>query len=74
MKNRILMVHPFVGTITFEDVISYLKIMVKNSEMFEDIVYNLLQDTMNPEDLATLFNFSVINRLKLIIDILNDVL
>lgn len=75
MKDKILAIHPILGTITFEDIINDLEIMFADSKLFEDIVYQLLElNNMPNEDLASLFNYSVTNRLKWIIAVLKDIL
>ena len=57
-----------------EDVISDLEIMLEDNELFENIIYHLLESDVSNEDLASLFNYSVTNRLKYIIDVLKDIL
>lgn len=75
MKDKVLAKHPIVGIITFEDVIRDLEIMLSDSELFESVVYQLLElDAMPKEDIASLYNYSVTDRLKWIIDILKSIL
>ncbi len=74
MEDKILTVHPITGIITFKDVISDLEIMLEDNELFENIIYHLLESDVSNEDLASLFNYSVTNRLKYIIDVLKDIL
>lgn len=75
MKDKILVTHPVLGIITFEDVIRDLEIMLTDSELFENVVHQLLElNSMPKEDLASLFNYSVTDRLKWIIDILKSIL
>lgn len=74
MKDRVLATHPILGIITFEDIIRDLEIMLEDNELFEDIVHQLLGlNNMPEEDLSLLFNYSVTNRLKWIIDILKSI-
>lgn len=74
MKDRVLVTHPILGIITFEDIIRDLEIMLEDNELFEDIVHQLLGlNNMPEEDLSSLFNYSVTNRLKWIIDILKSI-
>lgn len=73
MKNKQLAIHPILGIITFEDIINDLEIMLSDSNLFEDIVYQLLKaNKMSDEDLASLFNYSISDRLKWIIDVLKN--
>lgn len=75
MKDKILAVHPVLGIITFADVIQDLKIMLEDSEIFESVVSQLLElNHMPKEDLASLLDYSVTNRLKWIIDVLENTL
>lgn len=75
MKDRILASHPVLGAITFEDVINDLEIMLDDNKLFENLVYQLLElDNISKEDIASLFNYSVTNRLQWIIDILKSIL
>ncbi len=73
MKNKILMLHPTLGFITFKDLINDLESMLEDTVFFEDIITSILEHTaMTKEDIATLFNFSIVNRLKWIINVLKD--
>lgn len=75
MKDKVLVEHPIVGIITFEDVIRDLEIMLSDSELFESVVHQLLElNDMPKEDIASLYNYSVTDRLKWIIDILKSIL
>ena len=72
MIDKILTTHPILGDITFNDLINDLEIMLDDTKQFEDIVYKMFEDSMDKEDLTTLFNFSVINRLEWIIFVLKS--
>ena len=75
MKDKVLAIHPNLGIITFEDVIRDLEIMLSDSELFESVVHQLLElNDMPKEDIASLYNYSVTDRLKWIIDILKSIL
>lgn len=75
MKDKILIVHPVFGIITFKDIINDLEIILADNELFEELVYQTLKNTkLNDEDISTYFNFSVTNRLKWIIDVLKSML
>lgn len=75
MKDKILATHPVLGIITFEDIINDLEMMLADNKLFEDIVLQLLElNNMPKEDLASLFNYSISDRLKWIIDILKSIL
>lgn len=73
MKDKILISHPTLGFITFEDLINDLESMLEDTTFFEDIITNILDYTeMTNEDITTIFNYSIIERLKWIIDILKS--
>ncbi len=75
MKDKIFSIHPVLGIITFKDIINDLEIMLADSNLFEDVVYQLLKSNNIPnEDIASLFNLSITNRIKWIIDVLKDAL
>lgn len=74
MEDKILAEHPILGIITFEDVIKDLEIMLSDNELFESVIQQLLElNNIPKEDIASLFNYSITNRLKWIIDILNNI-
>lgn len=73
MKNKILMLHPTLGFITYEDLINDLENMLEDTTFFEDIITSILEHTeMTKEDIATIFNYSIVERLKWIIYILKN--
>lgn len=73
MKNKILFNHPVLGDITFADVISDLKIIIDDNKNLENIVYYILKGTeMTDEDIASLFNYSVIDRLEWLLFLLEN--
>lgn len=75
MKNKILLIHPKLGIITYEDLIRDLESLLADSNLFEDIVYQTFKNTeLDDEDISTYFNFSVINRLEWILDVLKSAL
>lgn len=71
-KNTILYTHPVVGNITFNDVINDLKIIIDDLSLFEEVVFNILQNLscLSDEDISSLYNYSAINRLKNIVYLL----
>ncbi len=73
MKDKILATHPILGIITFKDIIRDLEIMLKDNIFLENIIDNILKETeMEKEDIASLFNYSITNRLKWMIDVLKS--
>lgn len=73
MNNKILFNHPILGNITFTDVINDLKLIIDDTQNFEDIIFSILRKTqMTDEDIATIFNYSVLSRLKWILFLLES--
>lgn len=75
MQDKGLISHPIIGKITLKDLLNDLEIMLSDNIFLEDIVYNLLKDTsMSEEDISSLFNYSISERLKWIIFVLKNIL
>lgn len=73
MNNKILFNHPILGNITFADVINDLKIIINDTQNFEDIIISILREKqMTDEDIATIFTYSVISRLEWILFLLES--
>lgn len=73
MNNKILFNHPILGNITFTDLINDLKLIIDDTQTFEDIIVSILREKqMTDEDIATLFNYSVLNRLEWILFLLES--
>ncbi len=74
MQDKILSSHPIVGKITIKDILNDLEIMLADNIFLEDLVYNLLKNntSLSNEDISSLFNYSISDRLKWIIFILKD--
>lgn len=73
MKDKVLITHPILGKITINDLIQDLEIMLIDATFFEDLIYQMIKNTsMSEEDISTLFNYSVTDRLKWIISVLKD--
>lgn len=73
VKDKVLTTHPVLGEITVNDLIQDLEIMLIDTSFFEDFIYQMIKSTsMSKEDISTLFNCSVVDRLKWIISVLKD--
>lgn len=73
MNNKILFNHPVLGNITFADVINDLKLIIDDTQNFEDIIISILREKqMTDEDIATIFTYSVISRLEWILFLLES--
>ncbi len=75
MQDKVLTSHPIIGKITLKDLLNDLEIMLSDNIFLEDIVYNLLKNTsMSEEDISSLFNYSISERLKWIIFVLKNII
>ena len=73
MNNKILFNHPILGNITFADVINDLKIIIDDTQNFEYIIISILREKqITDEDIATIFTYSVLNRLEWILFLLES--
>ena len=73
MNNKILFNHPILGNITFADVINDLRIIIDDTQNFEDIIISILREKqITDEDIATIFTYSVISRLEWILFLLES--
>lgn len=73
MNNKILFNHPILGNITFTDVINDLRLIIDDTQNFEDIIVSILREKqITDEDIATIFNYSVLNRLEWILFLLES--
>jgi len=73
MNNKILFNHPILGYITFADVINDLRIIIDDTQNFEDIIISILREKqITDEDIATIFTYNVISRLEWILFLLES--
>ncbi len=75
MKNNILTTQLTFEEMTLEDIINELENMLESNIFLEEIVYNILKNSsMSDKDIASLFNYSISNRLKNLIFVLKNLL
>lgn len=73
MKDKVLITHPILGEITISDLMQDLENMLNDITFFESLVYQIIKSAdMSEEDISTLFNYSIVDRLKWIISVLKD--
>lgn len=73
MNNKTLFNHPVLGIITPINIINDLKLAINYNKNFEDIIFSILRETqMTDEDIATIFSYSVVNRLEWIFFLLEN--
>ena len=73
MKNRIIDYHQVKGVITFDDLITNLKIILQEYKTLEDILIGILENfQFDDETIASLFTCDIASRLNSIINTLQD--
>ena len=73
MKNRIIDYHQVKGVITFDDLITNLKIILQEYKTLEDILIGILENfQFDDETIASLFTCDIASRLNSIISTLQD--
>ena len=73
MKDKVIDYHPVKGFITFNDLITDLKIILQNYETLEDILIGILENfQLDDETIASLFSCDIASSLNNLIDVLQD--
>ena len=73
MKDKVIDYHPIKGFITFNDLITDLKIILQNYETLEDILIGILENfQLDDETIASLFSCDIASSLNNLIDVLQD--
>lgn len=73
MKDKIIDYHPIKGVITFNDLITDLKVILDNYMYLEDVITGMLENfQFDYETIASLFSCDIASSLKNIIDTLQD--
>ena len=74
MKDKIIDYHPVKGFITFNDLITDLKIILQDYKTLEDILISILEENFQFDDetIASLFTCDIASSLNNLIDVLQD--
>ena len=73
MKDKIIDYHPVKGFITFNDLITDLKIILQDYKMLENILIGILENyQFDNETIASLFSCDIASSLTNLIDVLED--
>ena len=73
MKDRIIDYHPVKGFITFNDLITDLKIILQDYKTLENILIGILENyQFDDETIASLFSCDIASSLTNLIDVLED--
>ena len=73
MKDKIIDYHSVKGFITFNDLITDLKIILQDYKMLENILIGILENyQFDNETIASLFSCDIASSLTNLIDVLED--
>ena len=73
MKDKIIGYHPITDFITFNDLITDLKIILQDYNTLKDIISTILEDSkFDDEFFSQLLTYDIASSLASIIDILQD--
>ena len=73
MKDKIIDYHPVKGFITFNDLITDLKIILQDYKMLENILIGILENyQFDNETIVSLFSCDIASSLTNLIDVLED--
>lgn len=75
MKDKIIGYHPITDFITFNDLITDLKIILQDYNTLKDIISTILEDSQFDEEFfSQLLTYDISSSLSYIIDVLQDLL
>ena len=73
MKDKIIDYHPVKGFITFNDLITDLKVVLDNYLYLEEVIIGILENfQFDYETIVSLFSYDIASSLKNMIDTLQD--
>ena len=73
MRDKIIDYHPTKGFITFNDVITDLKIILQDYKTLENILIGILENfQFDDETIASLFTCDIASSINNLIDVLQD--
>ena len=75
MQDKIICYHPIMDFITFNDIITDLKIILQDYNTLKDIISTILEDSQFDEEFfSQLLTYDIASSLSYIIDVLQDLL
>ena len=73
IKDSVLYSDPLVGDITLDNILNFIEICVEETKIFENAVSNiLLKNPRNKEIANEIINYSMVDTIKFLIDIIKD--
>ena len=73
IKDSVLYSDPLVGDITLDNILNFIEICVEETKILENAVSNiLLKNPRNKEIANEIINYSMVDTIKFLIDIIKD--
>ena len=73
IKDSVLYSDPLVGDITLDNILNFIEICVEETKIFENAVSNiLLKNPRNKVIANEIINYSMVNTIKFLIDLIKD--
>ena len=73
IKDSVLYSDPLVGDITLDNILNFIEICVEETKIFENAVSNiLLKNPRNKVIANEIINYSMVDTIKFLIDIIKD--
>ena len=73
IKDTILYSDPLVGDISLNDILNFMEVCVEETKVFEDTVSKILhKNTKNKEIANEIINYSMVDTIKFLIDLIKD--
>ena len=73
IKNIIIYSAPLVGDISLNDILNFMEACVDETKIFENTVSKILhKNPKNKEIASEIFNYSMVDTIKFLIDLIKD--
>ena len=73
IKDTILYSDPLVGDISLNDILNFIEVCVEETKVFENTVSNILHKNPKNKDIANeIINYSMVDTIKFLIDLIKD--
>ena len=73
IKDTILYSDPLVGDISLNDILNFMEVCVEETKVFENTVSNILHKNPENKDIANeIINYSMVDTIKFLIDLIKD--
>ena len=73
IKDTIIYSDPFVGDISLNDILTFMETCVEETKIFENTVSNILHKNPKNKEIANeIINYSMVDTIKFLIDLIKD--